>query len=306
VTDVFVYDSSGNHINTVVIPDTITYVNGRVSKGDKYYYKGAGITYSHHYSIDNIDPSKYNIVGKSDIFYLGNVVQKHCFQNKSGIFQEQYQPHFTDHIGACGVKELAMIENSIDFELSSASVIKVVEIDKVNKQFYLVLQYKCDRRKFTKDCDINKIRVLLDYMVQTNWNFPWDKDSVSDITENGLICDTADIFRSTSLQHKLGSVYSLIYSLYHFDINSYLSLIKLYGLTHTNQTSFVFNAIEILKQNSVYVSELFVSDNLKQNYIHVVLNYLVSGKNCADCNLVDFGQQVRQRYIQNTINQLSK
>ena len=306
MTDVFVYDKNGIHINTVVIPDTITYVNGRVSKGDKYYYKGAGITYTHHYSIRQDLEDQYNILGKSDIFYLGNVVEKKSFKNKSGIFQEQYQPHFTDHIGACGVKELSMIENSIDFELSSADVIKVVEIDKINKQYYLILNYKCGRNKFTKDSDLTRVRTLLDYMIQTDWNFPWDKDSITDITDIGLICDTADIYKSSLLNHKLGTVYSLLYSMFHFDKTVYNKFIYQYQLVHTSPSSFVFNSIEILKQNNIDVSSLFVSNSLKDNYIHIVLNYLVSGKNCADCNLVDFGEKVRKQYMENTIRQLSR
>ena len=91
MTDVFVYDKNGIHINTITINDTLVYVNGRVSKGDKNYYKGAGITYIHHYSIEPCLSDDYEIVAKSDIFYLGNVVEKKSFKNKSGIFQEQYQ-----------------------------------------------------------------------------------------------------------------------------------------------------------------------------------------------------------------------
>ena len=152
MTEIFVYDTNGNHVNTITINDALSYVNGRVSKGQKHYYKGAGITYSHHYTIKPVTDD-YILLEKADVFYLGNVVQKKAFIGKTGIFQEQYQPHFTDHIGACGVKELSMIENSTDFEMSSAEVIKVVEIDKPNKQFYLILNYKCQRNKFTSDTD---------------------------------------------------------------------------------------------------------------------------------------------------------
>ena len=304
MTEIFVYDSSGIHVNTVTINDTLTYVNGRVSKGQKFYYKGAGITYSHQYSIKPVTDD-YILLEKADVFYLGNIVQKKAFIGKTGIFQEQYQPHFSDFIGACGVKELSMIENSTDFELSSAEVIKVVEIDKVNKQYYLILNYKCQRNKFSPESDIKNVRVLLDYMIQTNWNFPWDKDSITDITDVGLICDTADIFKSSLLSHKLGTVYSILYSIFHYDKQLYLNLLQLYNLQHNSHSAFVFNSIEILKQNHIDVSEMFVSNNLKENYINIVLRYLVSGKNCADCNLLDYGEQVRKEYIHNTIRQLS-
>jgi hypothetical protein len=304
MTDIIVYDVDGYPVDSISINDTLCYINGRVSKGEKLYYKGTGVKYTHHYKLSSFT-EKYKVLSKSSVFYLGNVVEKLCFANKTGIFQEQYQPHFTDYIGACGVKELSMIENSIDFEFSSAEVIKIVEIDKTNKQFYLILNYKCHRKKFNRYTDIKNVKTLVDYMVQSNWNFPWDKDSISDITDNGLICDTADIFKSKDMKHVLGSVYSIIYSLYNYDKQSYYNLLKLYNLQHTSQSSFVFNSIQILKHNNLDVSEFYITNDIKSNYINVVLKYLVSGKNCADCNLPEFGENVRKQYIQNTIKQLS-
>ena len=105
---IHVWDADGLLFNELFIDDKLTYVNGRVSKGAKHYYKGVGIPYHSHYRLDDINDT-YEEVKKLPVFYLGSEVIKKAFVGKTGIFQDKYQPQFTDFIGTCGSKELSKI-----------------------------------------------------------------------------------------------------------------------------------------------------------------------------------------------------
>ena len=149
MTYISVYDPCGKEVNRLEFDENIYPVNGRVSKGDKYYYKGVGVAYQGQFLTENFDG--YEICHECDVFYMGTFVKKPCFADKYGIFQERYQPQFTDFIGSCGAKELSIIENSENFELSSVDVLDVVNYDKDNQQYYFKLDYKCGRRKYTDE-----------------------------------------------------------------------------------------------------------------------------------------------------------
>ena len=43
-----VYNKDGDIVNSIDLKDTINYVDGSVSKGEKCYYKGFGIAYVSH------------------------------------------------------------------------------------------------------------------------------------------------------------------------------------------------------------------------------------------------------------------
>jgi hypothetical protein len=298
MTDVTVYDSNGQEAYRINISDTLLFMGDRVYKGEKCYYKGIGVPYnSHCIKQDIIDTSVYEIVNTNLPFYVGTEVRKNVFKGKTGIFQEQYQPHFSDFIGTCGANELSIIENSMFFEKSSIEVFDSIQHDSVNKQYYFKVNYRCDRIKYIYRPDSVKLVELIEYMLLNNWNFIWDKNSITDITHNGLVSDIADLFVSNSLQHKLGSVYSIIYSLANFNKRLYKNLISLYNLTHDTNHSYVHNAVKILEHYNINTSELYVSDKPSENYTHIVLNYLVNGKNCGDCCFIDLGNKIREQYI---------
>jgi len=191
MTDILVYDSIGNVVNSICIDDNLEYVDGRVCKGNQVYYKGLGVPYtSHHTDLQVSD--EYDIISESPIFYLGTQVSKKCFQGKVGIFQEKFQPQFTDWIGSCGIKELNILENLYDepsFEKNSIDVLGYETIDESSEQYYLKVLYHCDRIFYMQQPHSHKLRELLDYMIVNNWNFPWDKNSISDISYNGLVTD---------------------------------------------------------------------------------------------------------------------
>lgn len=310
MSDIHVYNSDGEIVNTIYIPDKIKYVNGRVCIGEKFYYKGIGVPYKSHFVLDENLNQKYKVLSKSDVFYLGSEVIKECFSGKFGIFQERYQNHFTDWIGACGVKEINILENLYDenkFERSSIDVLGYETIDEENQQYYLKVRYDCERKSFLDYLKLNKLRDLIDYMVQSNWNFPWDKDSITDISWDGRVTDVADVFYSEELMHQIGTVYSILYSLGTYNYDAYLNFCKLNQLTHEHQMFYVLNTLKLLQINGVDISPVIKSD-LINTYKNVVKNYLILGKNCGFCGVgsclkrkdanFSYGEEIRQGYIE--------
>lgn len=305
MTIVPIYNSYGEQVNVLEIDDNLQHVNGRVSKGKKHYYKGAGAPY-HGQFLSN-DPHLniygYNILSFSDVFYMGPYVSKRCFENKTGIFQEKYQPQFTDFIGSCGVKELSIIENSEEFELSSVDVIKAENYDKENQQYYFVLDYTCERKKYLDNGNPKDLLLLLEYMIKNDWNFIWDKTSIEDISYNGFVSDVGDIFKSGSLGNKLGTVYSVLYSLGKLRPDKYQDFLRESKLQHNNDMSYVYNAVVLLHNFGVDVSEL-TDKTPVENYKNAVLKYLVTGRNCGDCCYIELGDKIREQYLFQTKTQL--
>lgn len=306
MTIIPVYGTNGEEANRFEINDNISHVNGRVCKGDKLYYKGIGAPYHGQFLPPNPgDVSKdYEFVEQTDVFYVGPYVRKYCFKGKTGIFQEKYQPQFTDYIGSCGVKELSIIENSMDFAKSSVEVIKSVNYDKDNAQYYFILNYKCNRINYFDKDDPSALYDLIEYMIKEDWNFVWDKSCVEDISYNGLVTDVADIFKSKTLSSKLGTVYAVLYSLGNTNKDVYDRFNKKHDLTHINQTSYTFNSAKILNRLGVETRELYVSNNDISNFKHIVMKYLVVGRNCGDCCYIELGEKIREQYITQTKEQL--
>ena len=285
--DILVHDNNGNVVNSIELNDTIEYVDGRVCKGNKSYYKGVGIPYKYHHVQPEEMSEEYNLIEKSDVFYIGNCVSKKVFSGKTGIFQEKYQSHFTDWIGACGIKELNILENLYDegrFEMSAIEVFGYETIDKDNQQYYLSVDYPDGRINYVNDPNAVELRNLLDYMIQNDWNFPWDKDSITDINSKSRVTDVADLFRSDELKHKIGSVYSVLYSLYETDKNLYLDFCNVNKIPHYGQISFVINTLTLLAYNKVDVRSLYEKTPIS-TYKNIVKNYIIPGKNCGFCGV---------------------
>lgn len=318
MTEIPIYNNSGIQVNSICLPEKVEYVNGRVSKGEKYYYKGLGVPYDVHHIHPEDMTDDYDFISKSDVFYLGNTVSKKCFKNKFGIFQEKHQNHFTDWIGACGIKELNILENLYDenkFERNAIEVFGYETIDDLNQQYYLKVDYPNGRVNYLSNPNSSELRSLIDYMIQNHWNFPWDKNSISDISTDCKVTDVADIFYSDQLHHKIGSVYSVLYSLANNNINEYLSFCKLNNLNFLNRSGIIFNSLTLLLENSVDVRFLY-EGSLSDIYKNVVRNYLVVGKNCGFCGVgsckgrkdsnQSYGEEILQTYIDQVETQFSK
>jgi len=303
MTTIMIYDDNGLVVNTIDINDVLSYVDGRVSKGNKYYYKGAGVPYTSHW-IDNIeDDSLYSKVTKSDIFYMGHEVVKKAYVNKFGIFQEAYQPFFTDHIGACGVKEFSIIENSMFFERSSVRVDSSVNFDTINNQYYFKVVYKCGRKKYIEHGGSPmRLLSLIYYMLHTNWNFNWDKDTITDISYDGLVSDVGDMYASKELKAKVGTVYSILHSLSK-RIKPYYEFLV---FMKSDTVDCLVNTIKILKACNIDITELQPFHDHEKDMKHLVYNYLINGRNCGDCCAIDVGDNVRKGYVEQTISQIGQ
>ena len=287
MTDILVYDKFGSVVDTIFINDTLEHIDGRVSKGKDCYYKGVGVPYLSHHVYPKHMSEEYTLIKRSCIFYLGNLVSKKCFRGKTGIFQERYQGHFTDWIGACGFKELNILENLYDenkFEMSSIEVLGYEPIDLAEQQYYLKVQYHCGRKFYREDPNPVKLRELIDYLVLKNWNFPWDKNSISDISVNGLVTDVGDLFNSDELSHQVGTVYSILYSLGNESEEEYLNFCNLNGLRHTHTMDYILNTMTLLARNGTDINPL-LQDTISNTYKHVVKNYLINGRNCGFCGV---------------------
>ena len=297
-----IYSVNGDFVNELVIKEKLKYISGRVSKGKQHYYKGVGMPYSHHYKrdISNLSSNEYNFLGHTNIFYLGYGVENKSWKNKFGIFQERYQPFFPDYIGGCGIKERAITPNSTAFKKSSVDILDVILYDKENQQYYFKMDYRCNRKNYIKDNGSpEKLCELIEYMIDNDWNFLWDKNSINDITPEGLVSDVADLFISDELEHQFGSVYSIFYSLHKSCQKSYEEFLKYMGLKHTDKKSFVFNTIKILDDNGIDTKPLTIHDNDNANYVHSIMYYLLNGKNCAYCSCDMFlaeGELVKKDY----------
>ena len=297
-----IYSVNGDFVNQLVIKEKLKYISGRVSKGKQHYYKGVGMPYSHHYKrdISNLSSNEYNFLGHTNIFYLGYGVENKSWKNKFGIFQERYQPFFPDYIGGCGIKERAITPNSTAFKKSSVDILDVILYDKENQQYYFKMDYRCNRKNYIKDNGSpEKLCELIEYMIDNDWNFLWDKNSINDITPEGLVSDVADLFISDELEHQFGSVYSVFYSLHKSCQKSYEEFLKYMGLKHTDKKSFVFNTIKILDDNGIDTKPLTIHDNDNANYVHSIMYYLLNGKNCAYCSCDMFlaeGELVKKDY----------
>lgn len=299
-----IFNSSGNVASEIEIDDELEYVSGRVYKGKNHYYKGVGISYKfHHLPADKIT-SEYLFHRDCNIFYLGMQVSKYVFESKTGIFQERYQPFFPDFIGTCSGKEGTIVLNSETFKLSSVQVHDIVQYDKENDQAYYILDYKCERKRYLKDNgNPQKLFQLLKHMIENDWNFLWDKNSVGDITPSGEVSDVADLFVSDTLEHKFGTIYSLLYSMGKTSFKKYQELILFCNLIHLDETDYVFNAIKLLEKFGVSTNIITPFENNVANYQHAVLNFLITGKNCAYCSCDLYksnGEAVRDVYIRNT------
>lgn len=309
MTIIPIYSEQGEQVDQLEIADDLVYVDGRVSKGRTSYYKGAGTKYTSQ-CLPAVPGDEYEVLLKSDVFYVGYTVAKKSFTNKFGIFQEKFQHFYPDFIGACSIKEGPIVLNSIIFPFSSVDVIDYVEFDSVNTQSYYELLYKCGRKKYLDEGNPTKLRELIDYTIRNDWNFLWDKGSIRDISADGLVTDVADLFKSNDLIHKVGSVYSVLYSLGRLNKDKYLEFLRHSGLqTYIDDSSFVFNSVKLLELNGVNIGQLFPYSDTSRTYQHIVLNYIVNGKNCAYCAcdmFAPFGEVVKNHYIESVLKQFGR
>ena len=318
MTDIPIFSKDGEQVDVLTINDTIEYVNGRVCKGEKSYYKGVGVPYKSHNILNHQLTDEYTVVDEGLVFYSGSMVQKHCFVGKEGIFEERYGCVFPDWIGACSSREIQMFENLYDenrFEKTDIECLGWGYINEKAGQVYIECTFESDRKSWMETQDLMGLMDLINYMAQSDWNFPWDKSAVNDISAKSLVTDVADIFYSKELKHKLGSVYSVLYSLGMQSPALWTRFCVQHGLPGASIMDYVLGSIMILMRNGVDVSELMVGDEVTI-YKNAVKNYLVVGKNCGYCGVgsckgrmddnLGYGDGIKAQYIDKAEVMLSK
>jgi len=280
VTVIPIYNTDGVMVNTLEIDDNLSFVSGRVSKGNTCYYKGVGSPYA---GCSMLTPNGHKVISKSSVFYYGYNVINEKLQGKFEIFQEKFQPYFSDFIGSCGPKELRLINNSKQFKRSSVEVLDYVEYDKPNKQYYFKVNYLCGRHKYLEEGKGKQLAELLDYLAVSGWNFPWDKTSINDVTYDGRVSDVADMFESKQLKHRLGTIYSVLYSLGKLDNVKYQEFLAASNYKHRNDMDYIFIALSLLDKNGVNIDGLLPkkSDSEYEIYRHILEQHLIQGRNCA-------------------------
>lgn len=301
---IYIYDSMGYIIDVFSVPLEYTWVEGRFGEASNgVYYKGIGNKYSFHYSFNTPFQSK-----AMDAGYLsnGNRVTNIHLLNKFGIFTIPFSPVFSEYVGGCGSREVNIIKNSKEFDYSDIEILDKFDISCINHSVYS-MRCKSNRRKFIHEPSVKKLMVLLDYLMSSGWNMPWNKNSVADITPSGTITDVADLFRSDLFLHKVGTIYSIVSSLYRSNFPAYQELKKevkhkiafsdfgvMSSIIHGVTDDCILLSITILATKYDISVELPLTRKCIKDF---VLAYIVSGRNYAYGEKSVWGDIIRQSFI---------
>lgn len=288
---VLIYDTKGNIISEVQLPETITAIPSKRTGLSEtgLFYKGSGIVYQKH-MVNEID-SNVKKVGDSGILYERYMVTYPHLIGKYGIFLFRHQPMFDDLEGACGTKELKMIDNSTNFELSAIEeVVHVIKTGIDNSNIYA---YRL------KDVNASPYDVidLVEYVLTNHYNTAWDKNLWSDIYCYKYVRDVADWFQSDSASHKIGTIYALLNSMYINDIYLYIQLIQyLFGTCNSSKLYVLYYSGLIVNKYCDGKIQLGL-ERFDENTYAELLKLLFSGKAC--CHLMNDGEWkwVREYYM---------
>ena len=289
-----VYNHNGCVINTIDLPEDVEFVSGRTSKSETCYYKGVGSKYKCHASITK---TPYKKLGRNPVFYYGDDVQNTNWLGKFGIFQERFQPYFSDFIGSCGPKERSIETKSVDFSYSAVRVLDRIDYDIENQQSYYKLEYTSPRDHFIDDGKTIDFINLMDCMLHEGWNFPWDKTSVRDINNQGKVTDVADIFHSHNPIHKFGTVYSVLYSTFQIAPLMYSKLLSQMGLKPSGIEGIPFVVLFAMGKLGFTVPMRQDLSDKESVYTHLIGNVLLRGRNCASVEDLDAGNEVMLQYV---------
>ena len=300
--DVKVYNVEGLLVDTLELKEDISWISGRVSKGDSgVYYKGVGQPYTCHYEFQNANVELFQPFGCKT--YNSN------WSGLSGIFIKKFNPNFKDFIGACGPKERKIIEQSKAFCRSGVEVIDYVEWDCENLQSYYILNYTDNRRSFVNCGEVSSLLELLDYMLNEHWNISFDKHSLSDISETGLVFDVADLFISEEPKHKLGTVFSFVHGLLVNSMSRYNDFRKEIGMSSAIGSPCLMPTLSYLKcpsgclETAVRACSIFGFNFgleefiIKEDYRYIISSFLLDGYNFAYGETKENGEEVKLAYF---------
>ncbi len=282
-TDVIpVYDVAGAKIDEIRLPERIMPIPARrggfSEKG--VYYKGSGIVYSNHLS-NGEQAGMANgeqIIGKTGLVYERYLASYPMLVHRFGIFTFPHQPVFTDCEGGCGIKEQRMIENQKNFAYSAIE--EIVDVIPISIPEHAIYAYRLKEVKG----GIGDTITLMEYVLTNHFNTAWDKNLWGDIYAYGYVRDVADWFVSDRLNHKIGTVYALLNSLYRADLSLYAQLVMKCFKEYSFEKYMILYYSAALVQR--YCPELFAEENLDIANLDIgtyerLLTLLFSGRACC-------------------------
>lgn len=282
-TDIIpIYNKLGEKLDEFKLPEKIMPIpskrGGFSEKG--IYYKGSGIVYRNHLTneVSDYDKGKLNIIGNTGIIYEQYLACYPDLVGKFGIFTFPHQFIFTDFEGGCGKKEMKIIENQKKFKYSAID--EIIDVIPIGIKDHNVYAYTLKEIKGGIDDTVN----LIEYVLLNDFNTAWNKNLWGDIYAYGYVRDIEDWFVSKELNHKIGTVYSLLNSLYRADLWLYANLLlKFFG-------KYSFEKYKILYYSGLIVEkycpklideEKINMDSLNQDTYGRLLELLFSGKACC-------------------------
>lgn len=289
-----IYSVDGMLSGVLELPEDVDFVSGRTSKSKTCYYKGVGSFYKGHASLD---ATRYNKTKKNSIFYYGYDVENQNWKGKFGIFQERFQPYFSDFIGTCGPKERSIKSISTAFSHSAVEVLERVDYDIENQQSYYKLQYTSPRDSFLDGGKTIDFVNLIDCMLHEGWNFPWDKASARDVNKLGRVTDVADLFFSHGPIHKMGTIYSLLFSIFSLSPFMYVKLASQMGFGDHSQEGIPLFVYFIMDKLGFGLPMRRDITDRRSLYVHLIGNILLRGRNCASVENPDHGNMVMLSYV---------
>lgn len=298
-----IIDLSGKILDEISLSESIMPIpnkrGGFSSNGT--YYKGAGIVYRNHLGCSYKFNEEYGntvrpqILGKTELVYENLILCYPELVGKFGIFCFQHQPVFSDYEGACGVKESKLIQNQKEFELSAIDeIVNIIPTGIPDTSIYAY------RLKAISGNIHDTVR-LIRYVLENNWNTAWDKNLWDDIECFGYVRDVADWFRSERFNHKLGTVFALLNSLYRRDRTLYARLLlEIFGTYSFDKKSILLMSAAIVNKYCRQFSGTeydCTTDN--EECFEMLYKQLVTGKACCHLEKDSEWEWVRNYYLKN-------
>lgn len=280
-----VYTAQGEQIHALKLPEKIMPVpakRGGFSESG-VYYKGSGTVYTNHLTnqVKNEDCGE-KIIGKTGLIYEKYIACYPKLTGRFGIFMFPHQAIFTDYEGGCGKKEQKITENQRLFERTAID--KIIDVIPTGIENHCIYVYRMKNVRGGL-CDT---QALIEYVLNSDFNTAWDKNLWGDIYAFGFVRDVADWFVSNQLNHKIGTVFALLHSLYQADVSLYAQLLlNCLGTYSFEKYKILYYSALIVRK---YCARLLETEQMEplvfnEETYGKLLTLLFSGKAC--CHLED-------------------
>lgn len=279
-----VFSVSGEQVSEIKLPEKIMPIpakrGGFAESG--IYYKGSGIVYRNHLTNQMRKGNGEKIIGKTGLIYEKYIACYAGLVGRFGIFIFPHQEIFSDCEGGCGKKEQKITENQQLFERTAID--EIVDVIPTGILEHNIYAYRLKQVRG----GIEDTQALIEYVLSRDFNTAWDKNLWGDIYAYGYVRDVADWFISEQLNHKIGTVFALLNSLYKADLSLYAQLLlNCLGMYSFEKYKILYYSGLIVKK---YCAGLFERENIEPEVFNEetyrkLLTLLFSGKAC--CHLED-------------------